>query len=458
MKEHIHLIGIGGYGLSAIARVLHEMGYQVSGSDRQLSDLAINLKNQGVTIFEGHAADHIEGAQIVVRSSAIPSDNPEILAAKEKNIPVQKRDQFLGNLIHDFKGIGIAGTHGKTTTTAMIAWMLYALGKDPSYIIGGVSKNLGNNAHAGSGPYFVIEADEYDHMFLGLHLHTAILTNMEHDHPDCYPTQADYLQAFIQFVQNVPEDGLVLMNADDSGLVELQKFFPQNKYFTFGFHPTANYQARNLTIGKNGGYAFDFFTNQGEAFNTHVELSVPGKHNVLNACAALALADQLGLNMPEAAKAIDKFTSTGRRFDILGTVNQITIIDDYAHHPTEIKATLEGAKSRFPGQRIWAVWQPHTFSRTQTLFEQFCSAFTDADQVIVTEIFASREKNDRYSAQTVVEHMHHPDVRFIKTLQDVCTYLLENLQPGDVLLVLTAGDADQISKTIYHTLKSEEVV
>ncbi len=357
MKKHIHLIGIGGYGMSAIAQVLHEMGYLVSGSDRQLSDLAINLQNQGITVYQGHTAAQISGADLVVRSSAIPLDNPEVKAALEQNIPVQKRDQFLGDLLRSYQGIGVAGTHGKTTTTAMIAWMLSALNQDPSYIIGGVSKNLGNNAHAGKGPHFVIEADEYDRMFLGLHLSTAVITNLEHDHPDCYPTFADYLDVFAQFVKNIPADGLVLVNADDSGLIQLRQTLQQLEWITYGFDPTADYQAKALSNSTLGGYRFDFYKDNGKTCLTEVNLSVPGKHNVSNACAALALADRFGLDLHQAASALSEFASTGRRFDILGTVNEITIIDDYAHHPTDRQKPLP--QPAHPGGVAAAYILPH---------------------------------------------------------------------------------------------------
>ncbi len=454
MIKHVHLVGIGGYGISAIAQVLLEKGYLVSGSDRQLSDLAVNLQKQGVHVYQGHAAEQISGADLIVKSSAIPESNPEILAARLAGIPIQKRDEFLGNLIREYIGIGIAGTHGKTTTTAMIAWMLSEIGQDPSYIIGGVSKNLGTNAHAGKGSYFVIEADEYDRMFLGLHPFAAVITNMEHDHPDCYPTPESYEDAFIQFINNVSHDGFVLLCANDVGNQNLLKKNLNKKIFTYGLTPNANYQAVDLSINPLGAYRFSIQHQQN--YITEVSLRVPGKHNVQNATAAIAIADQLGLDAQAAANAIGLFESTGRRFDLLGTINGITIIDDYAHHPTEIKATLEAAKNRFPGRTIRVVWQPHTYSRTITLFDQFVTAFKDADQVIVTEVFASREINREFSAKTVVDALQHTNVRFMADLNKISSYLIGDLKSGDVLLVLTAGDADQISKTVYKSLQTQE--
>lgn len=454
MKKHVHLVGIGGYGISAIAQVLLEKGYLVSGSDRHLSDLAVNLQKQGVQVYQGHAAEHISGADLIVKSSAIPENNPEILAARQAGIPVQKRDEFLGNFIRQYKGIGIAGTHGKTTTTAMIAWMLSVLGQDPSYIIGGVSKNLGNNAHAGNGSYFVIEADEYDRMFLGLFPFIAIITNMEHDHPDCYPTASSYEDAFIQYINNVSPEGFVLLCTDDIGVQSLVKKNLNKKVFTYGFNKDTDYKAVDLSINQFGAYRFSVQYHQNQI--TDVSLRVPGKHNVQNATAAIAVANQLGLDIKAAADAVGLFESTGRRFDLLGTINGITIIDDYAHHPTEIKATLEAAKNRFPSQQIRVVWQPHTYSRTITLFDQFITAFSDADQVIVTEVFASRETNNEFTARTVVDTMQHPNVRFMADFNKISSYLIEDLKSGDVLLVLTAGDADQISKTVFKSLQTQE--
>jgi UDP-N-acetylmuramate--alanine ligase len=454
MIKHVHLIGIGGYGISAIAQVLLEKGYLISGSDRQLSDMAVNLQNQGARIFQGHAAEQIQGADLIIKSSAIPENNTEVLAARQAGIPVQKRDEFLGNMLQEYKGIGIAGTHGKTTTTAMIAWMLTALDQDPSYIIGGISKNLGNNAHAGNGPYFVIEADEYDHMFLGLFPFAAIITNLEHDHPDCYPTPAAYEEAFIQYIHNVSSDGFILMCADDSGIQHLLKKNIDKKIFTYGLTTSSDYQAVNLSTNSLGAYRFTI--QHQDTPLTEISLRVPGKHNVQNATAAIAMADKLGLDIQLASKAIGLFESTGRRFDLVGTFQGITIIDDYAHHPTEIKATLEAAKNRFPGQTIRVVWQPHTYSRTITLFDQFVTAFTDADEVIVTEVFASREINNEFTAQTIAAALQNPHVHFMPDLNKISSYLIEDLKSGDVLLVLTAGDADQISKTVFNSLQQQE--
>jgi UDP-N-acetylmuramate--alanine ligase len=458
--KHVHLIGIGGTGLSAIALFLKERGYQVTGSDRTMSPLARQLIDQGVTIFAGHDPQNIAGADIIVRSSAIPPDNVEVQAALAQGIPVLKRSDFLKELMAGSLGITVAGTHGKTTTTAMIAWMLSRIGQDPSYIIGGVSKDLGTNAHAGNGPHFVIEADEYDYMFLGLSPEIIIVTNIEHDHPDCFPTPDDYLNAFGQFFNRLQYGGTLLACADDFACVRLAHMPHRRdvKALTYGKHPQSNYIAVHEKTNPRGGMDFDVIFREKEKSRplASVSLQVPGEHNVLNALAAVAVADQLQLDLHAAAAALAEFSGTGRRFDLVGEHSGITIIDDYAHHPTEVRATLAAARQRYPRARIWAVWQPHTYSRTIALLEEFTSAFKLADRVIVTEVYAAREKQGDFSASQVVERMQHPDARFIPSLAATTLYLMENLREGDVLLVLSAGDADQISSDVLRGLQNKE--
>ena len=456
---HIHLIGIGGSGLSAIARLLVESGYVVSGSDRVFSPLAQDLAAAGVRVDNGHKAENITGADLVIRSSAVPDDNPEVVAALLAGIPVLKRSEYLGQWMENRLGIAIAGTHGKTTTTAMLAWTLVCLGQDPSYIIGGVSKNLGSNAHAGNGSAFVIEADEYDRMFLGLQPVVAIVTNVEYDHPDCFPTPAEYRQAFIEFVHSVKPEGVLIACRDDENAAGLLNELSAGCHgVTYGTHPQADYQARHVMANSQGGFSFEVWRqNDGQPVQlASLGLQVPGEHNVCNATAVVSTAHQLHLNLEETARALAAFCGTGRRFDIRGEAKGIIVIDDYAHHPTEIRTTLAAARQRFPGRRLWAVWQPHTYSRTVALLNEFAGAFQDADQVIVTEIFASREKPSEFSAHQVVRQMKHPSVYFAPGLEQATAHLLASLRPGDVLLVLSAGDADQISVWVLAGLQTKE--
>ena len=460
---HVHFIGIGGTGLSAIARLLLESGYKVTGSDRAMSPLAVELKAAGAVVYLGHEGRHIADADFVVRSSAIPDDNAEVMAAVAAGIPVYKRADFLGKLMQGKTGIAVAGTHGKTTTSAMIAWMLDALKQSPSFIVGGVLSNLGVNAHAGKGSTFVIEADEYDRMFLGLQPVYGIVTNIEHDHPDCYPTPAEFHAAFVDFAALVPPNGALIACAEDMGALELMEEARRMGKRVVGYRISADGRteagegtiARSLRPNAVGGFTFDAILRFSGIvqYISAVEMQVPGLHNVRNALAALTVAGLMSLPLKEAAVALSQFRGTGRRFEVKGEAGGITVIDDYAHHPTEIRATLSAARARYPGKRIWVVWQPHTYSRTQTLFDEFAISFNDADEVVVSEIYASREPKQDFSAAQVVKAMRHSSTHFIAELDAIRVYLLENLRPGDVLLVLSAGDADSVSRDVLSALQ-----
>ena len=458
---HYHFIGIGGSGLSAIARLLKESGHEVTGSDQTLSPFAADLQHIGVQIYVGHHPRNVSGAEVVIRSSAIKDDNPEVEAAKKAGIPVYKRADFLGQLMENKTGIAVAGTHGKTTTTAMIAWMLSALERDPSFIVGGTLNNLKVNARAGQGEAFVIEADEYDRMFLGLKPQVAVVTNLEHDHPDCFPTFNDMYSAFESFVDLLPPDGTLIACAEDEGAFSLisharRKGSSVVSYSVQG-EMTINspqwVQARTMKRNERGGFDFSVMTNIASMTNAfNVSLQVPGEHNVRNALAALSVAAVMGLPMQKAAEALGQFTGTGRRFEVRGEPKGILLVDDYAHHPTEIRATLAAARARYPKRRIWAVWQPHTYSRTQTLQYEFSRAFSDADEVLVTEIYASREAKQDFSSAEVVASMPHASARFSGSLAETKAYLLDHLHKGDVVLVLSAGDADGITNDLLKEL------
>jgi UDP-N-acetylmuramate--alanine ligase len=464
--EHVHLIGIGGSGLAPIATILLERGYTVSGSDRQVSPNLQRLQEAGAQISIGHRPENIFGADMVIRSSAIPDDNVEVKAALSAGIPVYKRVDFLGKLMTEKKGIAVAGTHGKTTTTAMIASILYDLGLDPSFVIGSVILGLGMNAHAGQGDYFVIEADEYDHMFLGLRPWIAVVTNIEHDHPDCYPTQQDFYRAFQEFAVRLEPGGVLVACIDDAGAARLvgeaQK--EGRQVLTYGIrHSKSVYRAESIVPNGEGGLTFSFVRREVEIL-PQVELRVPGEHNVLNALAALSVADYLGLPMGDVAENLNKFRGAGRRFEIRGEVNGIFIINDYAHHPTEIRATLSAARTRFPYNRIWAVWQPHTYSRTRTFYDDFIGSFNDADCILVMEIYAAREKapEDHFSSRQLVDAIaakskqFQSNLFFAPDLDNAVSTLLDQLRPGDVVIVLSAGDADRISEQLMQALPGIE--
>jgi len=453
--KHIHFIGIGGSGLSAIARLLLESGYTVSGSDRALTPFAEEVRKAGAKVFIGHHPRNIAHADSVVMSSAISVDNPEVQAAAYAGIPVYKRADFLGQLMENQTGIAIAGTHGKTTTTAMTAWVLYELGRDPSFIVGGVMNDLGVNAHAGKSNLFVIEADEYDYMFLGLKPRIEVVTSIEHDHPDIFPTLETMYRAFEKFVDLLPEDGTLIVCADNPGTAALMSYARKigRSIVAYGVEGEQTINSplwvigREVKTNRHGGFDFEVQSNlnSGSSEPVRVSLQVPGKYNVHNALAVLAIIDLLGLSCQDAAQVLGEFTGTRRRFQLRGEVDGIRIFDDYAHHPTEIKATL-----------AWAVWQPHTYSRTQTLFLDFARAFKDADEVVVTEVYAAREAAQDFTSAEIVSAMPHLSARYRKTLPEVTSYLLEHLQPGDVVLVLSAGDADQISTDVVKGLQERK--
>ena len=466
MKEmkRVHLVGIGGSGLSAMAMVLLERGVEVSGSDRQLSPLARQVQAAGGRVYIGHAPQHIVGADLVVMSSAIPDDNVEIQAARAAGIPVYKRAGFLNILTAGARTIAVAGTHGKTTTTAMIAWVLTRAGYDPSYIIGGNSLNLGANAHHGGGDFFVIEADEYDRMFLGLSPEIAVVTNIEHDHPDCFPTPDAFYQAFADFAGRISPQGILIACGDDDGAARLLANMSDRPFDRMAYgnkNLDYTYHASNMSVNSLGGYSFQAARQEFKGQQVSVQLAVPGAHNVLNALAALAVADCLGIDWQQAATALAEFRGTGRRFEVRGQAHGVIVVDDYAHHPSEIRATLSAARGRFPGQELWAVWQPHTYSRTRLLQAEFAAAFEQADHVLVTEIYAAREgiPEDGFSAQQVVARMSHRDVHFTPDLKKALAYLLAHLTAGDIVLVLSAGDADALSTDLLGSLaRSAEYV
>ncbi|MCW5874556.1 MAG: UDP-N-acetylmuramate--L-alanine ligase [Anaerolineales bacterium] len=455
MSESTHFIGIGGTGLSAIARVLLERGEHISGSDREESPLASLLRQAGVKVSIGHAAANINGATRVVRSSAVGEDNVEVQAARAKGIPVYKRSEFLEQLLADQQVIAVAGSHGKTTTTAMLAWLLSALNQRPGYIIGSLATNLGANAAAGAGRLFVIEADEYDYMFLGLRPSIALVTNVEHDHPDMFSSPQVFQVAFERFVDGLQPDGELIACADDPGASALLKYAMKNGHKISSYahsHLEADYRMELLSTD-GAGYSFVVLHDGSEL--ARVQLQVPGMHNALNALGAMAVAHKLDLNLQEAAMALADFRGTSRRFEVRGTAAGVTVVDDYAHHPSEIRTTLEAARARYTGQRVVAVWQPHTYSRTQTLAQDYESAFDAADLVLVTDVYAAREPLPQgFDLWPLVANI--PRAAFTPTFAQAQLALLTQLQPGDVLVVMSAGDAIQLSADVFAALQAKE--
>ncbi len=452
--KRVHLIGIGGAGLSAIARVLMEQGAEISGSDQELSPVAEALARDGARISIGHRAENVAGADLVVISSAVSASNVEVLAAREAGIPVLKRPELLGQLMEDKLGVAVAGTHGKTTTTAMIASILLEAGRDPTFIVGGVIAGLETNARAGRSHLFVIEADEYDRTFLSLRPATAVITNIEHDHPDCYPTFAEFRAAFEEFAALVPPDGLLVVCWDNPAARQLgeQRRRAGARVAFFGLGPGAEWRAEEIRPNFAGG--LDFLATHEQQVLGLVRLRLPGVHNASNAMAALAVTDFLGVPFRVARATLTEFRGVGRRFEIKGEAGGVTVVDDYAHHPTEIRATLLAARERFPQRVLWAVWQPHTFSRTKALLTEFAQAFGVADHVVILPIYASREVDTLgVRSADVVAAMHHPDARCAGSLEEALVWLGTEVRPGDVVLTLGAGDGYKVGEWLMEVLR-----
>lgn len=450
--HHVHFVGIGGIGMSGIARVLLEEGYRVSGSDLRVSPLTEALVGLGGTVYEGHAAKNIAGADLVVVSSAVPPHNPEVLAAQESGIPVVGRAQILGQLMEGRYGVAVAGTHGKTTTSAMIALILKRAGLDPTIIVGGVIPELGSNAKAGKGKYLILEADEYQRTFLGLSPSVAVVTNIEMDHPDYFRDLEDIYQTYLEFVKLVPQEGEIFLCADDPMAQRLQEEPLLAEITTYGLDPRARWRAADLAANAAGGSDFRVLASgrpRGE-----FSLRIPGRHNVKNGLAALAVSDYLGIDLREAGKTLAQFRGVERRFEVKGEAAGVVVIDDYAHHPTEIKATLAAARERYPQRKVWAVFQPHTYSRTKALWSEFATSFGDADRVVVTDIYPARETDDLgVTSQALVAAMNHPDAHYVGVLSDVVTMLSQKLRDGDLLTTLGAGDIYQVGEKILALFK-----
>lgn len=451
--KHVHLIGIGGAGLSAIARVLLEQGARVSGSDLLISSVAEALVRDGALIFEGHEAENINGADMVVASSAIPDDNVEIRAAHAQAIPVLRRPAFLGQLVNGQHCVAVAGTHGKTTTTAMIATILLRAERDPSFIVGGVLADMKTNARAGGGSLFVIEADEYDRTFLSLEPDLAVITNVEHDHPDCYPTFGDCRSAFEAFAALVPDQGLLVVSWDDPVAREIGENQMVSKAVRFfGLGREAAWRAEEIRPNFAGGV--DFLAVHEEETLGLVRLRVPGAHNASNAMAALVVADSLAVPFVVAREALMSFHGVARRFEIKGEADGVVVIDDYAHHPTEIRATLRAARQRFPDRRIWAVWQPHTYSRTKELMSGFAASFDDADRVVLLPIYPARETDSLgVSDADVAAAMDHTQTYVAESMEHAIDWLESAVRPRDVVLTLGAGDSDRVGERLLVELE-----
>ncbi len=460
----IHLLGIGGTGLSAIAHVLLQMGIQVSGSDRQAGPTLARLASQGARVVAQQASANLtdlapqELPDVVLASSAIDAADPERQAAQELGLPIVKRSEFLPVLLANRRLIAVAGTHGKTTTTAMIVQVLRQAGIECGYIIGSDVPIYGNAA-AGSAAEFVLEADEYDHMFLGLSPQIAVVTNVEWDHPDCYPTPASFRRAFMQFTDNVERGGVIIACADDIGAMLVHDYAPSRgpRWLLYGTGESADLRAVNIRPLAGEGITAEL--EWWNAPSGSLQLAVAGVHNVRNALAALAAAVSCGVITEAALAALADYRGSARRFEWKGEAGGVVVIDDYAHHPTEVTATLAAARQRYPDRRIWAVFQPHTYSRTQRMLYQMGESFEAADEVIVLDIYAAREPDDgSVNAAELVAASPHRAIRHIAAIGDAAAFLAAHVRAGDVVLTLGAGDGNQVGERLLRLMGEEETL
>lgn len=453
--EHIHFIGIGGYGMSAIAKVMLEMGYQVTGSDLARQELTDKLAAKGAQVYIGHKASQVQGADVVVYSTALAKDNVEMKAAEKLNIPILHRSQMLARLMADRKGIAVAGAHGKTTTSSMISLVMEKCGLDPTFIIGGEIMNVGSNAKAGKGEYVVAEADESDGSFLQYHPMYAVVTNVEADHLENYDGDFEKLkQAYVQFLTQVNPQGKAIVCVDDPHLKELLPTL-QSGTVTYGFHASsgADCYAENIELGDRR-VSFDVIY-YGEKFG-RVELSVPGCHNVYNSLATIIICLEANIPFDLIKQAIRDFRGAKRRFQVLGETDGILVIDDYAHHPTEIQATISAAKAT--DKRIIAVFQPQRYTRTFFLFDQFSRAFHEADEVLISDIYspAGEKQIEGISSARLVELIRtnsNPHVKYFPTKENVFAYLKDHVTSGDLVLTMGAGDIWKVAYDLTLELK-----
>lgn len=451
---HYHLIGIGGIGMSGIAQLLLQRGSRVSGSDLKPSDMLMHLKNLGADVFIGHNAENIKGADIVIYSSAVNVDNPEIKAALEKGMPVLKRAQALAELMKYKNVVTVAGSHGKTTTASLVSHLLLEAGDSPTIAVGGIFKNIDNNASLGRGEFFVAEADESDGSFLYYRPRYSIITNIDYEHLDYYGSFEKEVDAFGKFMLNTQEDGCLFCCADDANLKKLTAGYP-GKYCLFGLKEDAHVCPKDVYI-KGLSSEFDCYykgRNLGKFY-----LNLGGLHNISNAMAVIALGMELGVNLTIIKKAILGYQGAKRRMDVKFSDFDYTVLDDYAHHPTEIKATLFALKY-LNARRVIAVFQPHRYTRTKLLLEEFARSFDSADIAIITDIYAASEEpiegvTGKGIADKIKEYAPDKQVEFLPRAQ-ITEYLFTIKQPGDLIIVLGAGDIVKVSDELAARIRGQ---
>jgi UDP-N-acetylmuramate--alanine ligase len=454
--KKIHFVGIGGIGMSGIAELLLNLGFDVSGSDINESPIVEKLIRLGADVHMGHSTVNLKDADVLVYSSAVHKENPEIQAALERNIPVIRRAEMLGELIAVKEtSIGIGGTHGKTTTSSMIGTVLSEGKLDPTLVVGGLVKTIDSNAKLGQGDLIVVEADEFDRSFLALRPTISIITNIELEHTDCYKDLDDLKQAFIQFANSAPFYGAVIACADSPALMEIIHEI-KRPVITYGLSKDADIRATNICFNETQT-VYTLWEHEHE--NGTIKLNVPGEHNVVNSLAAIALGMEMGLKIDTIAKGLEAYHGVRRRFEIKGISNDIMVVDDYAHHPTEVTATLQAAREGWD-RRIVSVFQPHLYTRTQVFYKEFAQAFSASDILIVTDVYPAREEPingvsgamvSNAARKAGLEHVH-----YIPNLDDIASHLDQIVQPGDMVITIGAGTIWRYCESYFEHLKTLE--
>lgn len=457
-NKHIHFVGIGGIGMSGIAELLLNIGYRVSGSDLRQTRITERLAGMGGIIHQGHEADWIDGAEVVVVSSAISNDNPEVIAAGERHVPVVPRAEMLAELMRLKKyGVAVAGSHGKTSTTSLISWVMAQADLDPTVVIGGQVNSLGTNARLGDGEFLVAEADESDGSFLRLAPVLEVVTNIDLEHLDYYASIDEIKEAFLKFINKVPFYGAVILCLDDDNIVSLLPRI-KKRVITYGFTAQADIHAREL---RNEGFTTFFEVWAGRQLLGEVRINYPGRHNVLNSLAAIAVGLELEIPFAVIVEALAEFSGVERRLQLKGEEGGITVIDDYAHHPTEIRATLTALRRAWPHRRLVVIFQPHRYSRTSGLFREFCASFHEADLLLLAPIYAAGEEPisgvDLHSLSRGIREHGQRLVETVDRLADMEDAVMPLLDDGDIVVTLGAGNIWQTGERLLARVAVEGV-
>ncbi|MBN2538809.1 MAG: UDP-N-acetylmuramate--L-alanine ligase [Deltaproteobacteria bacterium] len=453
--KNIHFVGIGGIGMSGIAEVLLNLGYMISGSDLEETDITTRLQCLGARIFQGHRPTNLTAADVVVKSTAIGEDNPEVMEAHSRNIPVIPRAEMLAELLKLKYSIAVSGSHGKTTTTSIISTVLAHGGLDPTMVIGGRLDSIGSNARLGAGGFIVAEADESDGSFLRLNPYIAVITNIDREHLDYYPGIGEIKDAFLQFANSVPFYGAVILCGDCENVRDILPRV-KRKAVTYGIHKEADFRAADISFD---GLTSHYSLYRREALLGEIEVRVPGLFNVYNSMAAVAVALELGMEFSAIREGIRAYKGVHRRLEIKGQAGGVTVIDDYGHHPTEIKEVLAAAKNAWKG-RLVAVFQPHRYTRTRALFDEFLGSFDDAEVLILTDIYAASEKEIQgvhsMTLSKGIQDHGHGDVTYLSGFKEIVDHLCAIKKPGDVVITLGAGNVWKIGEELLGRLRSAE--